>query len=81
MKIQINTQKALQNRNSLLEMLGFEADEVEATTASLNIENTFDKYGYMVLTPFEHGFEVTFEKQDLYINDLNNAPVGTFVGE
>ncbi len=86
-KLKINQEeinKVMSKRNIVLEAMGFESDNsvIEVEEYEFVIEDSFSKYGDVVEVEIAPNvIEVSFQKQDLYIQDLNNQPRGFFVGE
>ena len=75
-------EKAMNSRNKVLAAMGYDNDEstieVKETT-TVNNNDSFSKYGDVVVVEIEHNvFDVSYQKQDLYIQDLNK---GFFVGQ
>jgi hypothetical protein len=76
--------KAMESRNSVLEAMGFDSDNsiIEVSEKEIIIEDTFSKYGNIEEKEIASNvYEVYYEKQSLYIQDLNTQKRGFFVGE
>ena len=68
--------------NSVLEAMGFESEsEIEAPEQTENDTiDSMEQYGKVIETPIAHNvFQVSFEKQDLYLHDSKKSPE-KFVG-
>ena len=82
MKLNIDTTQALEDRNSVLALMGFDTEEEEATVIEATEEIGVSKYGELALTEVANGvFEVNYQKEALYNEDLKSKSFGYFVGE
>ena len=77
-------EKAMNSRNKVLAAMGFDSDEaiIEVEEKAIETKQAFSKYGEVIETEIAYNvFEVSYEKQDLYIQDFNKQNKGYFVGE
>lgn len=88
--LNINTtgiEKAMNDRNSVLEAMGFgtdnmEVDFTETKNSNKTVSKTTKRYGNIIEREIQKEvFEVEYENQSLYLKGLKSKRLGYFVGE
>lgn len=88
--LNINTagvKKAMDDRNSVLEAMGFGTDNMEIEinepkNSNKTVSKTTKRYGNIIERKIQKEvFEVEYENHSLYLKDLKSKRSGYFVGE